>query len=59
MGGSGWNVFLQEYAINPGVPEGSILVPTLSLLYISDLPDDVICNIAIYAGNTTVCSKCD
>ena len=26
---------------------------------INDLPDDVICNIAIYADNTTHYSKCD
>ena len=29
------------------------------LIYINDLPDDVICNIAIYADDTTLYSKCD
>ena len=50
---------LQEYSVNAGVPQGSFLCPTLFLLYINDLPDDVICNIVIYAGDTTLYSKCD
>ena len=29
------------------------------LLCINDLPDDVICNTAIYADDTTLCFKCD
>ena len=49
----------QEYPVNAGVPRGSILALTLFLLYINDLSDDGICNIAIYADDTTLYSKCD
>ena len=49
----------QEYPVNAGVPEGSILGHILFLLYINDLSDDVICEIAIYADDATLYSKCD
>ena len=48
----------QDYPVNAGVPQGSILGPTVFLLYINDLSDGVICNIAIYADDTTLYSKC-
>ena len=47
----------QEYPVNAAVPESFTLGPTLSLLYIDDLPD-VICNIAIYADGT-IYANCD
>ena len=49
----------QECPVNAGVPQGSILSPTHFLLYIIDLPDDVICDIAIYTDDTTFYFKCD
>ena len=41
---------LQEYIVNAAV----LALKALFLLYINELPDDVICNIAIYADNTTL-----
>ena len=55
LDGKAW----QEYPVNAGVPQGSVLGPSLVLLYINDLPDNVICNIAFYTDDTTLYSKCD
>ena len=49
----------KEYPVNARVPQGSILGITLFLLYTNDLPDDVICNIAIYAADNTLYYKFD
>ena len=49
---------LQKYQVNVGDFQGSILGPKLVLLFFDDLSDDVICNIAMNAYNTTL-SKCD
>ena len=49
----------QEYPVNARVPQDSILDPTLFLLYINNLCDNVICDNAIYADDTTLYSECD
>ena len=43
----------QEYPVNAGVPKGSILSPTVFLLYVNNLPDDVIFDIAVYGDDTS------
>ena len=49
----------QEYPVNAGAPQGTIFGPTLFLLFIKDLHDGFICDISIYADDTTIYSQCD
>ena len=49
----------QDYPVNAGVLQGPILGLTLFLLYIGNLPDDVICNTAVYADDTTLHQESD
>ena len=48
----------QEYPVNAGVPQGSILGPALFQLHINDFPD-VIYDIATYADGASLSSKYD
>ena len=49
----------QEYPTNAVLAQDYILGPTPFLLCINDLPDNVICDIAIYADDTTFYYRCD
>ena len=50
---------LQEYPVNVGVLQGSILGHALFMLYFNDLPDHVICDIGYCVNDTSLYSKCD
>ena len=51
-----WKESLCKNIIIAGVPQASILGPTLLVLYINDFPDDVICDIAVFADDVTLYS---
>ena len=47
----------QEYQANAGISQDSILGPTIT--YYTYWSDDVVCNIAIYADDTTLYYRWD
>ena len=47
---------LNEYAVNSGVPQGSVLSPILFLFFINHLPDDLMCRVGIFADDRTLYS---
>ena len=48
---------LQDHLVNAWDLQGSSVGLAFFLLYINDLPDNVICNIAVYADDTSLYKK--
>ena len=59
MGGSGWEDFttISSYCCSSSRLHSWSY--TFCILYINDIPDDVVCNIAICADDSILCSWCN
>ena len=54
-----WWFWIESVLKNNQLKLLSILSPTLFVLYINDVPEDVICDIAIYVDDTTLYTRYD